>query len=72
MVTPVSQMPSGEQPIATSQLGLLAKGLPNKRIATELGIAERTVKLHIAALLNSLQARNRTHLLVKARERGLA
>jgi DNA-binding NarL/FixJ family response regulator len=52
-------------------LSLIAQGLPNKRIADELGIAERTVKLHITALLDSLGARNRTHLLVVARERGM-
>ena len=52
-------------------LELLARGNPNKRIANELGIAERTVKLHVSALLQHLGARSRTHLLVVARERGL-
>jgi DNA-binding NarL/FixJ family response regulator len=52
-------------------LQLVALGLPNKRIAQELGIAERTVKLHVTALLDTLQARNRTHLLVVARAQGL-
>jgi DNA-binding NarL/FixJ family response regulator len=52
-------------------LALVAKGHQNKRIADELGIAERTVKLHITALLDVLGARNRTHLLVVAREQGL-
>lgn len=52
-------------------LSLVSRGLPNKRIANQLGITERTVKLHVAALLERLQADNRTHLLVKARERGL-
>ncbi|MBL0943614.1 MAG: response regulator transcription factor [Hydrogenophaga sp.] len=52
-------------------LALLAQGQPNKRIALELGIAERTVKLHVTALLEALGARNRTHLLVRAREQGL-
>jgi len=50
---------------------LVAQGQPNKRIAQELGIAERTVKLHVTALLDTLQARNRTHLLVVARAQGL-
>jgi DNA-binding NarL/FixJ family response regulator len=36
-----------------------------------LGIAERTVKLHITALLTLMGARNRTQLVVVARERGL-
>jgi DNA-binding NarL/FixJ family response regulator len=52
-------------------LALLARGQPNKRIAAMLGIAERTVKLHITALLAHLGASNRTQLLVIARERGL-
>ncbi len=52
-------------------LSLVARGKPNKVIAHELGIAERTVKLHITALLDILAARNRTHLLVRAREVGL-
>ncbi|CAN7696617.1 response regulator transcription factor [Acidovorax sp. Root217] len=50
---------------------LVAQGQPNKRIAQALGIAERTVKLHVTALLGALQARNRTHLVVAAREKGL-
>lgn len=52
-------------------LTLVALGHPNKRIALELGIAERTVKLHVTALLEALGASNRTHLLVRAREQGL-
>lgn len=52
-------------------LKLLSHGLQNKHIAAVLGIAERTVKLHVTALLDALQASNRTHLLVRARERGL-
>ena len=52
-------------------LSLVAQGQPNKRIAAELGIAERTVKLHVTALLEKLRARNRTHLLVVARDCGI-
>ena len=52
-------------------LELLAQGFSNKKIANELGIAERTVKLHVSALLESLGARSRTHLLIVARNRGL-
>jgi DNA-binding NarL/FixJ family response regulator len=53
-------------------LTLIAQGRQNKQIADELGIAERTVKLHVTALFDSLNARNRTHLLVRARELGLS
>jgi DNA-binding NarL/FixJ family response regulator len=52
-------------------LYLIAQGHQNKRIAADLGISERTVKLHVTALLELTGARNRTHLLVVAREKGL-
>jgi DNA-binding NarL/FixJ family response regulator len=51
-------------------LSLVAVGRQNKQIAHDLAIAERTVKLHVTALLALAGARNRTHLLVRARELG--
>lgn len=41
-------------------LPFLAQGLSNKEIARELNIAVQTTKIHIAALLRALGARNRT------------
>ncbi len=41
-------------------LRLLSEGKPNKVIARELDIATGTVKVHIAGILKSLKARNRT------------
>jgi DNA-binding NarL/FixJ family response regulator len=41
-------------------LMLLARGMSNKEIARELNIAEGTCKIHTAALLRALGARNRT------------
>ncbi|MDF0578233.1 LuxR C-terminal-related transcriptional regulator [Bradyrhizobium yuanmingense] len=41
-------------------LPLLAQGMSNKEIARELSIAEGTSKIHTAALLRALSARNRT------------
>lgn len=52
-------------------LALVARGRQNKTIADDLGIAERTVKLHVTALLAVTGARNRTHLVARARELGL-
>ena len=52
-------------------LELLARGLPNKTIGRELGIAERTVKLHVQCLFQLLGATNRTHAVARAREGGL-
>lgn len=41
-------------------LVLIAHGLPNREIAQRLKIAEPTVKVHIAALMRTIGARNRT------------
>ena len=62
---------SGLTPRQLEVLLLVAQGRQNKQIAAELNIAERTVKLHITALLDAMDARNRTHLLVQARRAGL-
>jgi DNA-binding NarL/FixJ family response regulator len=47
-------------------LTLLAGGLSNKEIARALHIAEATTKIHMAALLRGLGARNRTEAAFKA------
>jgi DNA-binding NarL/FixJ family response regulator len=41
-------------------LALVAKGLPNKRIARQLGITEATVKAHLTSIFRSIGAENRT------------
>ena len=52
-------------------LRLLASGMPNKLIAAELGITQRTAKFHVSAILQKLGARNRTEAVTLARGRGL-
>ncbi|MDP9313256.1 MAG: response regulator transcription factor [Chloroflexota bacterium] len=52
-------------------LALLAQGLPNKEIAGQLVISERTVKFHVSAILAKLGAGNRTEAVHLARQRGL-
>ena len=52
-------------------LELMAKGLPNKSIANTLNVADGTVKLHVAAIMHALGARNRTHAVTEASRRGL-
>lgn len=61
----------GLTPRQLDVLQLLLKGQPNKLIARELGLTEGTVKIHIAAILRALRARNRTEAVVRARELGL-
>lgn len=52
-------------------LTLLARGLANKVIAARLGITEHTVKTHIAAVYEKLDARNRAEAVVAAARQGL-
>lgn len=41
-------------------LRALARGMANKEIAVELGVAEKTVKTHVSAILRKLQVADRT------------
>lgn len=47
-------------------LDLIAKGMRNKEIADELGIAEKTVKNHVSNILKALQVSSRTEAAMKA------
>ena len=49
---------------------LVAEGRSNKRVASELGIAESTVKLHLHSAFAKLGVTNRVQLSLLARERG--
>lgn len=60
---------AGLTPRQLEVLGLLARGLPNKRIARELGLSEATVKVHLLAIFRVLNARNRTEAVVAAQRR---
>jgi two-component system, NarL family, response regulator LiaR len=51
-------------------LALLARGLPNKLIARELGIAEKTVKAHVSNILAKLDVTDRTQAALLAVRRG--
>jgi DNA-binding NarL/FixJ family response regulator len=69
----------GQQPFTSREkevLGMLVAGRSNKEIAAPLGIAERTVKAHVAKLMRKVGVQNRialsmhaiTHSLVASRE----
>jgi DNA-binding NarL/FixJ family response regulator len=52
-------------------LRLLAEGYSNKRIATTLGLSEKTVKTHLASIFRLLDADSRTHAIAAARHQSL-
>ncbi|MBF7728498.1 LuxR C-terminal-related transcriptional regulator [Pseudomonas sp. N040] len=52
-------------------LNLLASGLPNKRIASTMGLSSETIKWHMKKLFIKLNAGNRQHAVDRARLLGL-
>ena len=58
-------------PRESEVLELLAQGKPNKEIAAELVISERTAKFHISSILAKLGATNRTEAVTLALQQGL-
>jgi DNA-binding NarL/FixJ family response regulator len=52
-------------------LHLLAQGMTNKAIAHHLGITDHTVKFHVNAIMNKLDAQSRTDAVVRATRAGL-
>jgi two-component system NarL family response regulator len=52
-------------------LGLVAQGLSNREIASQLVISEKTVKTHISSLLSKLGQEDRTRQAIFAIKRGL-
>ncbi|MEP4198333.1 MAG: response regulator transcription factor [Aliishimia sp.] len=52
-------------------LSCLTRGLANKEIAREIELQEVTIKLHVKTLCRKLEAKNRTHAAMIAKEAGL-
>jgi DNA-binding NarL/FixJ family response regulator len=55
----------------TDVLRLVARGFPNKRIARELQISEKTVKAHLTQVFQRIGVTDRTQAALWARERGV-
>jgi DNA-binding NarL/FixJ family response regulator len=63
---PAPAMPPRERDV----LVRLARGLSNRQIATELGIAERTVKVHVGSVFRRIGVADRTSAALWARDHG--
>ena len=66
--------PEGAEPLTereTEVLRLIAQGLANKEIAHRLGIAEKTVKSHVSAILAKLGVQSRTQAALYAAQIGM-
>jgi DNA-binding NarL/FixJ family response regulator len=63
-----------DEPISPRELevlSLMAEGRRNKEIASELSIAEDTVKMHVRNILSKLQVNDRTEAVTIAMRRGI-
>lgn len=63
--------PKSLPPRQLQVLRLMAEGMTNKQIAQRLRISPSTVKIHMARLVDELDAVNRTDAVVRAGSRGL-
>ena len=62
---PLTAAELGLTPRQGEVLALMLKGLPNKRVAVQLGLSEQTVKEHVSGILERLGARNRVELIMR-------
>ena len=63
---PFDAMSARERAVAS----LVQRGLRNKEVASELGLTEGTVKVHLHKVFDKLGIRGRTELILLAQERG--
>jgi DNA-binding NarL/FixJ family response regulator len=71
---PPAELPPPVEPLTPREeevLALLAEGLSNRAIAQDLKISEHTVKFHVTAIMNKLEAQSRTEAVVRATRLGL-
>ena len=64
---PTTELTPREQEV----LRCITRGLSNREIGEELGIAEKTVRIHVSSLLDKMGVRDRTQATINALHRGL-
>jgi NarL family two-component system response regulator LiaR len=71
---PPADLPPTEEPLTRRELEVLrlvARGLSNQEISTELVVSEGTVRIHVSNILNKLHLANRTQAALYALQEGL-
>ena len=58
-------------PRETEVLLCITQGRSNREIAEQLGIAEKTVRIHVSSVLDKMGARDRTQATIYALQRGI-
>lgn len=67
-----ARMPAVElTPREREVLSCITKGRSNREIADELGIAEKTVRIHVSSMLDKIGVRDRTQATIYALQHGL-
>jgi NarL family two-component system response regulator LiaR len=72
---PPANLPPTQEPLTRREmevLRLVARGLSNQEIASELVISEGTVRIHVSNILGKLHLANRTQATLYALQEGLA
>ncbi|RLC76142.1 MAG: DNA-binding response regulator [Chloroflexi bacterium] len=72
---PPQDLPPTKEPLTQRELEvlkLIARGLTNPEIATELGISAGTVRFHVSNILSKLHLANRTQAALYALQEGLS
>ncbi len=52
-------------------LTYLGQGLQNREIANAINLSEATIKMHVKSICKKLEAKNRTHAVINARDLGI-
>jgi DNA-binding NarL/FixJ family response regulator len=71
---PATMGPGSASPLTPREqdvLLLLAEGLPNKGVASRLGVSEHTVKFHVNSIMGKFNAQSRTEAVTLATRLGL-
>ena len=71
MTNPLDPSVEDLTPRELAVLRLMAQGLPNRKIAEQLAVNERTIKHYVSEILSKLEVENRTQAITYGAAHGL-